>query len=403
MAVAMLEFQPAIYKIFQWSVAIYCIVYVSIMVHSGWHIYKENNDLTRVGFLEYNRDSNGHYPTITFCFSREVVYIKGDYQNFKHGLNPTINTTTLNVKDFLAGFAFVSSSNGLKWWFGDIGGQFEEFGVKNLPLQNFSHMYISYQDFQTKCFSLDFTKLKSGEGKISYIVLFVNATVFPERTMKHPNFGIYFHYPNQLFLEPAHKLMRRMYIPRVSKKQWHYIKVQGMEVVNQRSTEKSPCKKDMDDYDAQILKKLIAHVGCKPPYWDITTPFEPCASQNDLLNFAYIVGTSMTLLPLIFDDVMDNTIQPCAVIKDMNLEYDNIPIHGEVLSNLTRTFDRWVFYFQGSKYKEVTQVREMDWEGFISYAGGYIGFYLGVGIMQFPEISLYLIKTIHHVLNIKWR
>ena len=223
-------------------------------------VYDRDGDLSKIGFREYTDHPNRSYPTITFCFSREAVYPKGDYANFKDGLNPTMNPTTITVSDFLDAFGY-SSSTGWKWWFGEVEGQFGLWGAKNLPFKNFSHVYVSYQDFRTKCFSLDLAKLIGGKnGVLNAILLAIKPTMFPERTMQHPNFGIYYHYPNQLLRGLRTKLMRRVHKP-LTKKSYNLVTIKGIEVVVSRHTADYPCIENMENWDATILENWIAYVG----------------------------------------------------------------------------------------------------------------------------------------------
>ena len=356
-------------------------------------MYDANNDLSVIKFRDYgDTKSNAVNPTITLCFSREMVYPKGDYKVFEDGLSLLFNATTITVEDFLAQFGVLTTA-GLTWWVNDekLKSEITRLGARYLPFEQFDYFHVSYEDFQTKCFSLNIPTKNT--NKISYIGVYLNSTIFPRETKKHPNLGIFLHYPNRLLLEPIYKLWLRKKGSNSYKKRYHFIKIQGMEVIKQRNKKESPCNEDnMDEYDGTLLNKIASRVGCKPPYWNITNNLDMCTHKSNLSLFANVIKNSMNLLPMIVDDMLDEIIMPCTIIRGVNLEYDNIPIHGEMLEKSGQDIEQLIIYFYGTKYKEIHQIRKMDWEGYISYAGGYIGLYLGLGLMQVPEMIMSFIK-----------
>ena len=76
-----------------------------------------------------------------------------------------------------------------------------------------------------------------------------------------------------------------------------------------------------------------------------------------------------------------------------------MPLHGDNLKDCGNSVEELVFYFQGSTYNEIKQIREMSWEGYISYAGGYMGLFLGLGIMQIPGLLLTLSKKVQTLMR----
>ena len=360
-------------------------------VPNGFDTYEENDDLARIQFRQFNHDESAIYPTITLCFSREIVFTKGNYEAYQTGLNLEFDVITLNVEDFLFAMGMKSSEG---WSFRqtiESNGTVTEHG-KVIPQGKMPHFYISYQDFATKCFSLDFTFRKG--HKISYVGLLLYNYLFPEETEKHPNFGVFLHYPGQLLLEPTHNLFRRIRKETSTSEKYHYIKIQSMDVINRRNKNKSPCKERAHNYDEEIVRHMMEDTGCKPPYWNVSTSMKPCDNEEQLLKLSQTVLDTMSLIPTINETMLERITQPCKEIANINFDYGTVPLHGDLLGNGSSYIEQMVFYFHGSSYKEIKQIREMDWEGYVSYAGGYIGLYLGFGIMQIPGLLLLLSKNI---------
>ena len=50
--------------------------------------------------------------------------------------------------------------------------------------------------------------------------------------------------------------------------------------------------------------------------------------------------------------------------------------------------------FQGSTYMEITQIRAYDGQSLVGNAGGYIGLFLGVALVQLPTLIRYVLHSI---------
>ena len=172
-----MEYITVIYKGIYWIVAIFCTYSTCKFAYDGWHIYEIDDDLSKVRFRKYNEEPNTIYPTITLCFSREMVYTTGDYDNFKYGTNVEFDPKTINTEDFLFSLAIVTS-NGQRIWLIDSmrNNGFADPHFKILPLEELSYFNVGYQDFRTKCFSLDL-KMEKG-STLDYVGVFINNSIF---------------------------------------------------------------------------------------------------------------------------------------------------------------------------------------------------------------------------------
>ena len=57
--------------------------------------------------------------------------------------------------------------------------------------------------------------------------------------------------------------------------------------------------------------------------------------------------------------------------------------------------------FQGSTYTEITQIKAYDVQTLIGNAGGYVGLFLGVALIQLPSAVQYTFQMLKKLLKMK--
>ena len=90
---------------------------------------------------------------------------------------------------------------------------------------------------------------------------------------------------------------------------------------------------------------------------------------------------------------LDDLPPPCQDILEINHHYSETEwSKGEFIGlNVDTNFFEVNLAFPSSTYKEIVQVKAYDEESLVGYVGGYIGMFLGLGLLQVPQ----LISAIH--------
>ena len=345
------------------------------------YIFLQNDDLTRVEYHVYNHNKNDIHPSISLCFARDI-FLESRFDDLGKDINSSVyqeflkgnikwNSTmseihfddvTLDIADYLM-YRWILYSDGLNM-------------TGDLP-----KLYIGYQDYSTKCFSVDFEYKK--ERTISYTGMYLKKNIFPKDTWKHPNFGVYLHYPRQLLKEPTYKLLREVNSGSHESGQYHYFKIQQMEVIRKRNKGIMPCQKGWNNIDDQITRKIVENVGCSPPYWNTSSNGQ--CTEHQLQELSSIEQQTLPLNNLFYlynETLFQKIVPPCQEIKSISYEYDQIPIYAYMYENDGDDLIHLIFHFEESTFKVIQQVQQMDLISFANACGGVLGLVVGIGSLQ---------------------
>ena len=151
--------------------------------------------------------------------------------------------------------------------------------------------------------------------------------------------------------------------------------IQNMVVHKKRNKGHKTCHKGWKYDDDYKLNALIKKIGCEPDQLSRNTTFPKCSSMKEPrgINYADI----------------EKINAPCRQVEKILYSYD------EYLNYFTKdTKNNTIFElslnFQGETYMEIEQARAYDLERLIGNAGGYIGVFLGVALIQLPSFILHM-------------
>ena len=197
------------------------------------------------------------------------------------------------------------------------------------------------------------------------------------------SFGVFIHYPQQLFRSP----IRRFYHKSRNNSKLHSINfnINNMEVYRRRNKPKQPCNNDWND-DTKVLESIANLIGCQPPHWEINKSFGKCITQDQIR--AYNLPLIYWIPRVPYLNFLQHLPPPCSTILDITHEYSETKWNKEEFAGLDANLDLFEvnLEFPNPTYKEITQVKAYDEESFVGNVGGYIGMFLGISLLQFPEL-----------------
>ena len=115
---------------------------------------------------------------------------------------------------------------------------------------------------------------------------------------------------------------------------------------------------------------------------NLNTTLLPCSDEHDLKR-AYALLSSK------------HDVDPCYMVEKILYSYDEMSglmsnkefIEKPTLDSGEKMF-QVLFEFQGGTFMKITQTRAYDVQSLIGNAGGYIGVFLGVALIQLPAFLL---------------
>ena len=158
-------------------------------------------------------------------------------------------------------------------------------------------------------------------------------------------------------------------------------KIQKVEVIKHRKTQKRPCNENWMKDDEKIMREKIKNVGCKPPQWKISSDYKLCSSKEQMEAFVEFDVTRYE--------------PPCQNIEKIMYAYEEFEIldtWSDGFANLIDLFEANLFEvvleFQDGTYMEIQQVRDYSVQDAVGDIGGYLGLFLGFALVQIPELLL---------------
>ena len=130
--------------------------------------------------------------------------------------------------------------------------------------------------------------------------------------------------------------------------------IRSVDVVDRKGMRDKPCLEGAVNYDIGGPKLILESLGCKPPYWNSSSSFHLCSTQEELRTAAI-----MGLNELYKDD--KKASRPCRKFENIAFSYEDIEIpDGSDNSSLIMHFE-----YSTQNYKELKSVRNMDLQTFI--------------------------------------
>ena len=384
----------------------FCTLTTIVLTGICFHKYMLNDDLAQIDFPTYHQKAHAIYPTLTLCFMgpsifdesklREEGYNSTSYSDFLSGkywidemYDIDFDKVTFDVEDYLEAISITSSKNHTIYKHCSNNFQTilqELMGYKCLKTDKGENpFYISFKNHQTKCFSTNIPFDQN--NKVQNLRLFVKSSIFPKTLHEDfkfdKNFGVFVHYPQQFFRSPIHKLYQK--VQNGSILSVLNFKVVNMEVLRRRNKQQQQCNDKRND-DEKILEKFMSVVGCKPPHWDIIGDQQPCAKPGKMQMFGQPFVEWIPNVPSM--QILDDLPPPCQDILEIHYEYSETKWDKAEFAGLDVETDFFEvnLAFPSSTYKEIIHVKEYDADSLVGYVGGYIGMFLGLGLLQVPEL-----------------
>jgi hypothetical protein len=162
--------------------------------------------------------------------------------------------------------------------------------------------------------------------------------------------------------------------------------VQNMIVQKKRNKHEKKCIDNWKEYDEWNFKRKIKILGCQPSHWilhNTKTILPNCVDAKDLKKaYELTLGKHAT--------------DPCQMVEKMAYSYhelDGMANNNEYVEETDKVNENLfqvMIEFQGETFMKITQTRDYDLQSLVGNAGGYIGLFLGVALIQLPA---FLIRT----------
>ena len=221
------------------------------------------------------------------------------------------------------------------------------------------------------------TKMVDREGKIIY------------KRPPYKSFEVRLSYPGQQLTSST---VESNWGRDESKKEYTMkFEVQNIVVMKKRNKLQESCEEDWKNNDNVSISKILQEVKCTLPHWNINTSYTLCQ------------GKQLKKIGSKFQELRNN-VPPCQTIEKILYTYtekDGLENFDETIAeakkqlgikyDITQVF-QVTLNFQGSTYMEITQIRAYDGQSLIGNAGGYVGLFLGVALIQLPAAILYLFQ-----------
>ena len=169
----------------------------------------------------------------------------------------------------------------------------------------------------------------------------------------------FFHRPNEFLAEPR---IRKAKWPHRSTNTSYRMKfiMTKVEVLERRNKRNLPCIDNRVNYDQQAYNDHVKRIGCKPPYLNVHGNYSNCKSKEKMrqTHFNYLfVRRSLT--------------NPCTSLQNINYRYEEIDVKRKA-----PTFS--VEVYLPETFKEIQQVREVNFHTLVGNCGGYVGLFCGM-------------------------
>ena len=388
--------------------------------------YNENADVSSFSYKNFNSLSSDKYPAYTLCFAsrfgqmfftrrssmkikkrkltdkRKLYWRIFTGQNInkilrKHDVKSEkieeiknladFSSLTMDLKEIVSSFKMRLNNKILveNW---ELENNTQKPSQEN-PLFSKTKLsewpfYVSYMTPATKCFTRKVNFQKNVIKRYEYIKLHkgvLNEILKPQNKLW---LSVNIHYPQQQvrgFRSEAEVIRQKLVYNNYENMN---IGISHVRVTKRRPSSNAPCNPRGDNQDDLFRKSVIEKIGCIPPYWKTLgngnySKISICDNSTQLENaFNYAEEDFFRTREII----LGNENSPCI---EMTIISSNEPLrHGSTGngSHLTVRFN-----YQVSHYKETVNVQAYLFQDLLSSVGGYIGMFLGFGLLQIPEVA----------------
>ena len=387
---------------------IICLIITLVLFGICLHKFIWDEDVSKIHFREYHKDKHSVYPALTLCLMnenifdvenmfRDVNFSSSSYSSFLKGdlWDDKMNSVeyddlTKTLDDYVEGIGISSSKNQTVYYHCSDNFQRILNGLLSYECEDTGkvseQVYSSFKNHHSKC--LSFTIPYDKDNMVLKLRILLKTSIFvknhtTDEFENQESFGVFVHYPQQLFRSP----IRRFYHKSKNDSNLHAInfKINNMEVYRRRNKPKNPCNDEWND-DMKILESIVNLIGCQPPHWNLNRKLGRCTTQDQIK--AYNLPLIYWIPRVPYLNFLKHLPPPCSTILDITNEYSETQWNKEEFSGLDANLDLFEvnLEFSNPTYKEITQVKAYDEESFVGNVGGYIGMFLGISLLQLPEL-----------------
>ena len=347
-----------------------------------------DEDICLVDYKKYYDTPDHSFPVLSFClknpFSDEKLrseYSEAtpiSYGKFLLGKNYSASMLGVNYSNVVLDAWKYANRYFIEW----RNGTSNYISISNETNRMLVSSFAGSWDYQFyQCYSLHIPRNKD----INSLAIEINSNIFPGRVRTNKfSFITMIHTKNQLLLSGTslkYKYPRRepndSYVLRY--------KIKGVELIKRRDKKNNPCYKDWTNYDDMIYKDHAKTLGCTPPYFKSIANIPRCSNEEQMVQPPFNIR---------FDDYGKSP--PCEGFESIDYHFEEHIIKDlnfEVLRYKRGHF--WIgLYIYDQKFKEIKQIKAMDFNALIGYIGGYIGLILGYSILHIPEYVVLFIEKI---------
>ena len=403
-------------RILSFSFGLFCTVGAVVMFTKCVIVYLKDEDTSQVEYQRFHRKDGEHeaiYPSISICFKRPFLedklkqYLKHPddikkYSKFISGqhwddqyVDIAYDDVTINLMDYLEKIT-LSLGNGLVDITWDITDRrLVEKGESNgddpasSKLGDISPtpaIYLSNRGSEEgiskgKCYTIDIPFFL--DKPIHSFQLLINGSIFPDGIQpKNLEFSTWLSYPHQF----ARSLSSQtLWESRITRSEYYVrnIEVGFQQVLKRRNKPSKPCISGF--YDDIIWRRSISRVGCIPAFWPIESNLPKCRDWHNYTK----VYVSMDWTK------HDN---PCIAIEKIYDSFDEDDFSHEIENGNKLKMKGMLklrFIFPDKRFVEVMYTRAYTFETFVGNAGGYLGLFLGGGVLQLTSTILDCLRFIN--------
>ena len=385
---------------------IICTAATIIMFSKCLITYLKDEDNSQVEYQRFHSNNESIYPSISLCFKRPFLSEKLEaynamgadpidverYSRFIYGrhwnkkfVDIDYDNVTIDLWDHLkeVSIKLANTYQKIHW---DVAARekFTQLRPEDIEANNEIDdiiktdsvlpplIYISNRGSEEKrskgkCWNIDIPLILN--KPIHSFKMLINGSIFPEGIRPaEMEFFTWLSYPHQ-FLRSLSS--QTLWESKINQSDYYVknIEVGFIQVLKRRDKPSKRCISGW--HDETIWNLTISRIGCIPAFWPIDMDLPKCSAQKE---YDDIVDT-------IYDWTKHNN--PCIAIEKIYDSFDEDDQSSLVDEDPTRKgMFRLQFYFPDKRFVEVIYTQEYNLEGFIGNAGGYLGLFLGSGILQ---------------------
>ena len=383
-----------------------CLITFLVLVFIQVQLYVENKDSSSVGYRRFNQEERDIYPAVSICLQSR----QGSIFNENHTLLSSLGSDAGkiyqemllgNVNATMEKYDNISYSQVTKNLFDDFvevyftmtkqGDVIDTWQPKKDthkvrdPSDTKHPFYKSYQDPYFTCMTKQVKFVQNQLLNLGSLVL--NAPAFYKSNIE--NLLVYMHHPGQLIRQFGKQILHLT--PTNFRKamngsnNYYSIHINQVEVLRKRPDGAVPCNSTLENEDVLWRESIIRKVGCIPPYWIELYPYTN-TKPNDKPYYNFRRCNSSKQLQLISNHFLPPKhtgngtslyVGPCN-----QLGITASVIQSDLEENLILGFNYVV-----EEYRETVNRRAFGFKSLWSQIGGFIGMFLGCGLLQVKFIE----------------